>query len=233
MMGFPGGMELFVILLIVLILFGGGFYLVQSGRAKRQGEEYTLAQLPADVVQFLKGLADSGEEVEVPPSPSDEPVPSIDELVLAIAALEVPAAASQQAPSDTTIVFDPEVAAIFADEAEELLAGSLDVHRRVLGDEHPDTPIAMNNLASVYMTSGRYAEAEALYVEALELFRRLLGSAGPVDHEGQDAGAQDQDRRHQGAAERGFSASAACKLSISRSFSCSITPAAMFLRISW
>jgi hypothetical protein len=62
-----------ITILVLLILFGGGFYLVQSGRAKRQGEEYTLAQLPADVVQFLKGLADSGEEVEVPPSPSDEP----------------------------------------------------------------------------------------------------------------------------------------------------------------
>ena len=47
--------------------------------------------------------------------------------------------------------------------SKALLAENLEVHRRVLGEEHPDTPIAMNNLASLYSTSGRYPEAEELH----------------------------------------------------------------------
>ena len=37
----------------------------------------------------------------------------------------------------------------------------------------------MNNLASVYFEQGKYAQAEALYSEALEIQRRVLGPEHP------------------------------------------------------
>ena len=38
----------------------------------------------------------------------------------------------------------------------------LEVRRRVLGEEHPDTLISMNNLAVLYRDQGKYAQAEPL-----------------------------------------------------------------------
>ncbi len=37
----------------------------------------------------------------------------------------------------------------------------------------------INNLAGLYESQGRYTEAEPLYLEALDLYKRLLGPAGP------------------------------------------------------
>jgi tetratricopeptide (TPR) repeat protein/tRNA A-37 threonylcarbamoyl transferase component Bud32 len=50
---------------------------------------------------------------------------------------------------------------------------------KVLGEEHPDTLIAMHNLTVVYFYQGKYAEAEALYAKVLETRRRLLGEEHP------------------------------------------------------
>jgi chemosensory pili system protein ChpA (sensor histidine kinase/response regulator) len=47
--------------------------------------------------------------------------PEIEPLLLAISELEPLAVVADEAPGATTVVFDPEVAAIFAEEAEELL----------------------------------------------------------------------------------------------------------------
>jgi Tfp pilus assembly protein PilF len=44
----------------------------------------------------------------------------------------------------------------------------------VLGPEHPDTLRSMNNLAVVYDDQGKYAQAEALYSQTLEIQRRVL-----------------------------------------------------------
>ena len=49
----------------------------------------------------------------------------------------------------------------------------------MLGEDHPDTLITMNNLAFLYMKQGRYAQAEPLYIKALEVQRRVLGENNP------------------------------------------------------
>jgi len=53
------------------------------------------------------------------------------------------------------------------------------MRREVLGDNHPDTLISMNNLAALYQSQGKYDEAEPLYVECLKLRREVLGDNHP------------------------------------------------------
>jgi hypothetical protein len=52
---------------------------------------------------------------------------------------------------------------------------SLDIARRVLGPEHPDTVSLMINLAQNIQNQGRYSESEALNRAAVEINRRVLG----------------------------------------------------------
>ena len=61
------------------------------------------------------------------------------------------------------------------DEAEPLLLETLEIQKRVLGDDHPETLTFMNNLASLYFAQGRYDEAEPLLLETLETQKRVLG----------------------------------------------------------
>ncbi len=56
---------------------------------------------------------------------------------------------------------------------------ALALRRKLLGEEHPDVAQSLNNLAGLYDTQGRYAEAEPLYVRALALFEKLLGENHP------------------------------------------------------
>ena len=51
--------------------------------------------------------------------------------------------------------------------------------RRVLGEEHPDTLAAANNLATSLSDQAKYAEAEAMLDATLEALRRVLGDAHP------------------------------------------------------
>jgi tetratricopeptide (TPR) repeat protein len=55
----------------------------------------------------------------------------------------------------------------------------LELYERVLGPEHPDTLISVNNLAGLYYHQGRYAEAEPLYERALRDRERVLGPEHP------------------------------------------------------
>ena len=64
-------------------------------------------------------------------------------------------------------------------EAEKLDRETLDIQRRVLGIEDPDTLRSMNSLASVLDEDGRYAEAEKLDHETLDIQRRVLGPEHP------------------------------------------------------
>ena len=49
----------------------------------------------------------------------------------------------------------------------------------MLGREHPDTLLSVNNLAALYHAQGRYSEAEPLYKRALEASERVLGREHP------------------------------------------------------
>ncbi len=64
--------------------------------------------------------------------------------------------------------------------AESLLARSLEIRRRVLGPDNPDTLASMNDLAEAIRWQGRYPEAEKLYREAWEGRQRVLGPDNPA-----------------------------------------------------
>jgi tetratricopeptide (TPR) repeat protein len=49
---------------------------------------------------------------------------------------------------------------------------------RLLG-EHPDTISAMNNLANTYESFGKYADAEKLQIQVLDMRSRFLGEEHP------------------------------------------------------
>ena len=55
----------------------------------------------------------------------------------------------------------------------------LEIRKRALGEEHPDTLANMANLASTYHQRGRYDEAEELEVRVLEIRKRVLGDEHP------------------------------------------------------
>ncbi len=65
------------------------------------------------------------------------------------------------------------------DRAGSLLTQSLNIRRRTLGPNHPDTLKSLNTLAKTVYLQGHYAEAERLFHEALETRRRVLGSGDP------------------------------------------------------
>ena len=60
-------------------------------------------------------------------------------------------------------------------EAERLQRDTLDVERRVLGSENPDTLASVAELAIILDNEARYPEAEKLAQEALDTDRRVLG----------------------------------------------------------
>jgi non-specific serine/threonine protein kinase/serine/threonine-protein kinase len=64
-------------------------------------------------------------------------------------------------------------------QAGPLFARALDIRRRVLGPEHPDTLKSMSNFGTTLEEEGRFAEAEHLHRQLLEIRRRKLGP----DHE--------------------------------------------------
>ena len=65
------------------------------------------------------------------------------------------------------------------EEAEELYRECLEKRKRVLGPDHPDTLMTMNNLALNYYDQEKYTEAEELYRECLESYKRVLGPDHP------------------------------------------------------
>ena len=63
--------------------------------------------------------------------------------------------------------------------AQSLLERAVDIRRRVLGPEHPDTLLSMNDLATNQYYDGHYNAAEKLYRETLDIERRVLGPEHP------------------------------------------------------
>jgi tetratricopeptide (TPR) repeat protein len=61
-----------------------------------------------------------------------------------------------------------------------LLKDALQRRRRLLGEDHPATMLAMSSYAIVLRDLGRLAEAEVLFAQNLERRRRVLGSEHPA-----------------------------------------------------
>jgi hypothetical protein len=58
------------------------------------------------------------------------------------------------------------------DEAEQLEVQVLDMRKKLLGAEHPDTLSSMGNLASTYHDQGKFDEAEQLEVQVLDMRKK-------------------------------------------------------------
>jgi tetratricopeptide (TPR) repeat protein/tRNA A-37 threonylcarbamoyl transferase component Bud32 len=65
------------------------------------------------------------------------------------------------------------------DAAAPLQTRALEVRRRLLGDEHPDTISSISNMGYLLASQGKLAEAEPYCREALEKSRRVLGEEHP------------------------------------------------------
>jgi tetratricopeptide (TPR) repeat protein len=64
-------------------------------------------------------------------------------------------------------------------ESEPVLIKALEIRRRILGADHPDTIKSMASLANLHRSEGKSAEAETLLASVLETRRRVLGPAHP------------------------------------------------------
>jgi eukaryotic-like serine/threonine-protein kinase len=63
--------------------------------------------------------------------------------------------------------------------ARDLEQQSLDIRRRVLGQDNPDTLTSMDCLAEALMDGGHFAEAEKMFRDELDIERRVLGPENP------------------------------------------------------
>jgi tetratricopeptide (TPR) repeat protein len=63
--------------------------------------------------------------------------------------------------------------------AQPLHEKALEICRRLLGDDHPDTATSYNNVAVNLDYQGKYAQAQPLHEKALEIRRRLLTDDHP------------------------------------------------------
>lgn len=65
-------------------------------------------------------------------------------------------------------------------EAEPLNLRALEIMKKVLGPEHPDTATSLNNLALLYYAQKRYTEAKPLFNQSLEILQNRLGAKHPT-----------------------------------------------------
>jgi tetratricopeptide (TPR) repeat protein len=64
-------------------------------------------------------------------------------------------------------------------EAEQPFVQAVEIRKKVLGQEHPNTLIGIANLASTFWNQGRWKEAEELVVQVMETRKRELGQEHP------------------------------------------------------
>ena len=65
-------------------------------------------------------------------------------------------------------------------QAEALLERALAIREKVLGPDHPDVAIVLNNLAHVYFLQHNFVQEEALYQRALTIAEKFLGPDHPT-----------------------------------------------------
>ncbi|HXX01456.1 MAG TPA: tetratricopeptide repeat protein [Candidatus Acidoferrales bacterium] len=105
-----------------------------------------------------------------------------------ITARELLDKAAAQIP--TALAKDPELQADMMDQmgrvyehlgltsrAEDLLRPGVEIRRRVLGSNHPETLLSINNLANALSDEGKLTDADVLYKEVIDRSRRVLGPA--------------------------------------------------------
>ena len=63
--------------------------------------------------------------------------------------------------------------------AEQLEIRVIDMRKKLLGPEHPDTLRSMSSLATTYLDQGRWNEAEQLEIQVVDMSKKLLGAEHP------------------------------------------------------
>ena len=163
--------------LVLVLILAAGVSIRQSIRANR---EAAVAQAVNDFLQHDL-LAQASAATQSGPSAKPDPH------------LEV-RTALDRAAARITGKFDrqPEVEAAIRDtigqayvdlglypEARKQFERALELYRRVLGAENPETLKTMSRLGRTADLQGKYAEAEALESQTLAISRRLLGTEHP------------------------------------------------------
>jgi CHAT domain-containing protein len=64
-------------------------------------------------------------------------------------------------------------------QAEQMYKQALAIRKKVLGEDHPDYAISLNNLAVLYESMGNYGEAWPLFKQSLTIIKRFLGEDHP------------------------------------------------------
>ena len=67
----------------------------------------------------------------------------------------------------------------YSSEAEKLEIQVLNARNKTLGKAHPDTILAMENLAFTYHGLGKYTEAEKLQIQVVDIRKEILGEKHP------------------------------------------------------
>jgi tetratricopeptide (TPR) repeat protein len=60
-------------------------------------------------------------------------------------------------------------------QAQQQMERAVELRRRVLGEQHPDTLTSMHQLAGLYIFEGKHQPAEQLFAKVIEARRRTLG----------------------------------------------------------
>jgi len=66
------------------------------------------------------------------------------------------------------------------EDAEPHLTIALDLHKRILGDTHQSTLIAMNNIGALLQSQGKYENAKKYYQDVLQISRSSIGNEDVV-----------------------------------------------------
>lgn len=64
-------------------------------------------------------------------------------------------------------------------DAEPILLQSLEIRKKVLGENHPDVANSLNSLGALYKNMGNYIKAEPYYLQALEIREKMQGDNHP------------------------------------------------------
>ena len=148
---------------------------------KRADQEAATAQA---VNNFLQNDLLSQASARVQSRPDSKPDPNLKvRTALDHAAARIPGSFDRQPIVEASIrqtigraYFDLGV----YPEAQRQWERAVDLRRRVLGPDHPDTLTSVNDLADAYRVQSAYAQAEPLVINVLDTRRRVFGGDHPA-----------------------------------------------------
>jgi tetratricopeptide (TPR) repeat protein len=165
---------------VLVLILAAGVSIWQSMRATRQRDRADREAAVAQAInEFLQNDVLAQASAATQSGPATKPDPDLKvRTALDRAAARIMGKFNRQ----------PEVEAAIRDtigqtyqdlglypEARTQLERALELHRRVLGPENPETLKTMRRLGRTAELQGQYPEAEAILVQALERQRRVLG----------------------------------------------------------